>query len=66
MTIQERLDAYIAAEAAILRNQEYTVDGVTFKKTDLRAVQSMIVTLENRIAKASSGGRFACSTVRFV
>lgn len=49
-TLQSRLDAYLAAEAAILGGaQSYTVAGRTVTKAQLPSIQSEIRTLEMRI-----------------
>lgn len=49
--LQARLDLYYAAEARILSNQSYRMpDGRELTRAGLKEVQSMIATLENRIA----------------
>ena len=54
--LQARLDAYIAAEAAILRRQEYTIgSGSTSRKVvfaDLAEVRSAIRDLTSQVAAA--------------
>lgn len=46
-TIEERLALYSACEKAILTgHQSHTVDGVTYTRADLRAVQAKIKELE--------------------
>lgn len=52
--LQARLDLYYAAEEAILRNQAYEMpDGRRLERTNLKQVQEMIKTLENRIDAGS-------------
>lgn len=52
--LQARLDAYLAAEAKILRNQEYTIgDGATarrLRRADLVEVRQAIKDLQAEIA----------------
>lgn len=54
--LQARLDGYLAAEAAILKSQEYTMgSGATARKlvrADLPAVQAGIVDLQAQILAA--------------
>jgi hypothetical protein len=48
---QTRLDAYIAAEIAIISGaQEYYLEGRKVRKADLQFVQSMIPKLQEEIA----------------
>jgi hypothetical protein len=48
--LEARLLLYYAAEEAILRNQSYEMpDGRRLERTNLKHVQTMIETLENRI-----------------
>jgi hypothetical protein len=60
--LQSRLDAYVAAEAKILRNQEYTIgDGATarrLRRADLAEVRQAIKDLQTELARmdAQSAG----------
>lgn len=51
--LQSRLDAYLAAEAKILRNQEYVIgDGATarrLRRADLAEVRAAISDLQDKI-----------------
>ena len=49
-----RLDAYYAAELAVLSNQEYTIAGRTLKRADLGAIKAAIKELENHVAELES------------
>lgn len=52
---QARLDSYYAAEAAILRNQEYEMaDGRRLVRANLKEVQAAIAKLEAEIEGGSS------------
>lgn len=63
--IQARLDAYLAAEAAILSgNQSTTIEGMVFEKADLKAIQNEIRNLRVDLA-ASEGTAFASGQVVF-
>lgn len=59
--LQQRLQAYLDAEARILQSQEYTIgDGGTArrnKRAELASVQQAITDLQAQIAKAESAHR---------
>ena len=46
---QTQLDAYLAAETAILSGQEYTMDSRRLKRADLAAVQAGITLWNQRV-----------------
>lgn len=53
--LEARLDLYYAAEEAILRNQSYEMpDGRRLERTNLKDVQAMIKSLEDRIDAGSA------------
>jgi hypothetical protein len=59
--LQQRLQAYLDAEAKILQSQEYTIgDGGTArrnKRAELASVQAEITRLQALIAKAEAANR---------
>jgi hypothetical protein len=59
--LQQRLQAYLDAEARILQSQEYTIgDGGTArrnKRAELASVQAEITRLQTLIAKAEAANR---------
>lgn len=57
MTTQQRLNAYLEAEAKILRGQEVRIGDKTFRRADLEAVQSMIAKLQAQLAREQAGNR---------
>ena len=58
---QARLDEYLAAEAAVLTGQEYTIADRTLRRADLKTIQDGIRLWDQRCkvlsAKASGRGR---------
>lgn len=62
---QARLDAYYAAETAILANQAFTIDGSVFTKANLADVQRQINRLRNELASMQSGGSIRQTQVVF-
>lgn len=57
---QAQLDAYLAAETAVLLNQEYTIAGRKLVRADLASIQAGIKLWDERVkslAMRSSGGR---------
>lgn len=63
---QQRLDEYLAAEAAVLANQEYEIAGRRLKRANLSEIQSGIDIWDNRVKRLSarSGGRSAAIVPR--
>ena len=61
---QARLDKYIAAEDAILTNQEYSIAGRSLKRADLKAVKDMITTLENKVTRLTNNGNLSRKSQR--
>lgn len=54
--VKAKLAKYEAAEDAVLDNQSYTVNGTTYTRADLQAIQRRIVQLENKVAVLSGAG----------
>lgn len=58
---QAQLDAYLAAETAVLSGQAYEIAGRKMTRADLAAIQIGIKTWDARVkeldAKTNSGGR---------
>jgi hypothetical protein len=48
-TAQTQLDAYLAAETAILSSQEYVINGRRLKRADLALVQAGITLWNQRV-----------------
>ena len=63
---QAQLDAYLAAETAILSRQEYVINGRRLRFADLAAVQAGITLWDRRVKELSSraGGRGRSITLR--
>lgn len=53
--LNERLEEYRRAEAAILSSQAYKMEGVELTRANLGEVQRMISRLEGKISRLSSG-----------
>lgn len=53
--LNERLEMYRRAEAAILSSQAYKMEGVELTRANLGEVQRMISRLEGKISRLSSG-----------
>jgi hypothetical protein len=63
---QSRLDAYLAAEAAIISgHQTYTLEGTTYTRANLQDVQRMIYQLRNELAGMRRGGSLKQTQVIF-
>ncbi|KRB73452.1 DUF6148 family protein [Noviherbaspirillum sp. Root189] len=62
---QAQLDAYLAAEIAVLANQSYEISGRKFTRADLASIQLGIETWSNRVSLLStrSQGRGRARTV---
>ena len=60
---QQQLDAYLAAETAVLTGQEYTIAGRKLVRADLAAIQAGIKLWSERLdelqRQASGTSRFA-------
>lgn len=56
---QAQLDAYLAAETAVLSGQSYTIGGRSLTRADLKAIQSGITLWNQRVQELSarSSGR---------
>lgn len=68
-TTQQRLDAYLDAEARILKGQTVQFDGDQLTLADLDTVRKTITRLENQVAaekrRAAGGGRAGVSLADF-
>lgn len=53
---QTQLEAYLAAEAAVLSNQSYELNGRKVTRADLAAIQSGITIWNQRAKSLSRGG----------
>ncbi|UZP67726.1 DUF6148 family protein [Desulfovibrio mangrovi] len=63
---QNRLDAYYAAETAILAgHQSYTVEGTAYTRANLQDVQRMINQLRNELTAMRNGGSIRQTQVVF-
>ena len=67
---QETLAAYMAAELAVLKGQEYTIAGRTLRRADLKSIQDGIAAWEARVSDlqaqdAGRGRRWAVSRASF-
>ena len=56
MSTQTRLDAYLAAEANILKAQEVRGGDRTFRMAELEEVRQAIKELQAQVGRESSGG----------
>lgn len=63
---ESRLTLYYKAEKAILSGQSYEVEGLKLTRANLKDVQNMIATLENKISalKSRQRGRAKYRVVR--
>jgi hypothetical protein len=58
-TAQARLDAYLAAELAVLSGQAYQIGNRSFKRADLKLIQDGITEMNARVIRLTampSGG----------
>lgn len=62
---QTQLDAYLAAETAVLSGQAYEIAGRRLTRADLAAIQTGITTWNRRVSDLarSAGGRSRSRTV---
>lgn len=58
-TAQARLDAYLAAELAVLAGQEYEIAGRRLRRADLREIRAGVDMWNQRVQALSRGGRRA-------
>lgn len=56
-TAQAKLDAYLAAETAVLAGQDAIIDGNRFTRADLIAIQKGIEIWNTRVQRLSGGMR---------
>jgi hypothetical protein len=52
---QTQLDAYLAAESAVLNNQRYEFNGRMVQRADLESIQRGISTWNQRVTELSRG-----------
>lgn len=66
---QAQLDAYLAAETAVLGGQEYEIAGRRLRRADLRTIQAGIQLWNQRVQeltmRAAGRGRSIIPTPRF-
>ncbi|MCE2910384.1 MAG: DUF6148 family protein [Burkholderiaceae bacterium] len=53
---QAQLDAYLAAETAVLGGQEYEIGGRRLRRADLRSIQQGITLWNQRVQELSARG----------
>jgi hypothetical protein len=53
---EAQLAAYLAAETAVLSNQEYSLHGRTFRRADLSTIREGIVYWNRMVDRLSRGG----------
>lgn len=63
--IQARLNRYLKAEEAVLKNQSYTIGTRTFTRVNLKWLQDQIRILQNQLAGASGQGTMTVRKVIF-
>jgi hypothetical protein len=65
-TAQAQLDAYVAAEIAILKRQEYVIEGRRLRFADLAEVRAGIAAWDQKVKSLSSSaaGRGRSITIR--
>ena len=56
-TLRTRLALYLAAEKAVLEgNQEYSIEGMTFRRADLKVIRDTIEQIRLQIAAIEKRG----------
>ncbi len=56
-TLRTRLALYLAAEKAVLEgNQEYSIEGMTFRRADLKVIRDTIEQIRLQIAAVEKRG----------
>jgi len=63
--VQARLDRYLAAETAILKNQSYTIGTRTYTRANLKWIQEQIKNLRAEITALSGTGSMRVRRVIF-
>jgi len=63
--IQARLNRYLEAETAILKNQSYTIGTRTYTRAHLRWVQEEIRRLQAQLTGSSSSGTMRTRRILF-
>lgn len=53
---QDKLDAYMAAEDAVLTGQEYSIGSKRLTRADLKDIRAGIAMWEQRVIRLASGG----------
>jgi len=53
---QAQLDAYLAAETAVLAGQEYKIEGRMLRRADLAQIQAGINAWDQRVKRLSARG----------
>lgn len=62
---QARLDAYLAAELAVLGGQRYEIDGRMLQRADLAEIRRGIDSWNQRVQSLSRGSRVIVPRPRF-
>lgn len=65
LTIEAQLEEVQTAITAVMGGQSFVLDGVTFNRASLSALQEREVYLQKQYAKSSSGNRPFIKTVSF-
>lgn len=63
--IQARLNRYLAAEIAILKNQSYTIGTRTYTRANLKWIQDQIKELQGELAGITNGGTMRVRRIVF-
>lgn len=61
---QAQLDAYLAAETAVLSGQAYEIAGRKMTRADLGAIQQGITTWNDRVKSIAAAASSSCGRVR--
>ena len=65
LTIAAQLEEVQTAITAVLAGQSFTIDGVTFTRASLSALQAREEYLQKKYAQSASGGRKPIKTANF-
>lgn len=63
--IQARLNKYLEAETAILKNQSYTIGTRTYTRANLKWVQDQIALLQGQLSSLVNGGSMKVRRIVF-
>ena len=65
LTIEQQLEEVQTAITAVMGGQSFTLDGVTFNRASLKALQEREEYLQKQYAKSSDGNRPFMKTINF-